>query len=169
MSVHPLVVQLRFARSELLKVLEGLPAEDAQRRMLPMNSISWMVGHLANHEASFWLLIAQGDSTYRWLHGMVASGKPASTPPLVDMLAAWREITAKADAYLDTISAESAVSSLDWKGQPYRENVGTMLLHLIYHYFYHIGEAHAARQMMGHTGLPDFISDMDDFAWGEER
>ena len=44
-----------------------------------------------------------------------------------------------------------------------------MLLHLIYHYFYHIGEAHAARQMMGHTGLPDFISDMDDFAWGGER
>lgn len=169
MNVHPLVVQLRFARTELLRVLDGLSAEDAQRRMLPMNSISWMVGHLANHEASDWLLIGQGDSTYRWLHGMVASGKPASTPPLAEMLAAWREITARADPYLDTITPEMALSFPQWKGQPYRENTGTMLAHLIYHYFFHIGEAHAARQMMGHTGLPDFVGYMDDFAWTGER
>ena len=169
MPVHPLVTQLRFARTELLRVLEGLSDEDAERRLMPMNSISWMVGHLANHEASFWLLIAQGDGTYRWLHNMVASGKPASTPPQADMLAAWKEITAKSDAYLDTITAGSAVSHLGWKGQPYKENVGTMLAHLIYHYFFHIGEAHAARSLMGHPDLPDFISEMDDFPWTSER
>ena len=169
MDIHPLVLQLRFARTELLRVLEGLSAEDAERRLLPMNSIGWMVGHLANHEASFWLLLAQGDTTYRWLHSAVATGKPASTPPLADMLAAWREITAKSDAYLDTLTPEMTLTSMEWKGQPYKENIGTMLLHLIYHYFFHIGEAHAARQMMGHTGLPDYVNDMDEYAWSGER
>lgn len=168
MSVHPLVVQLRFARAELLRMLEGLAAEDAGRRLLPMNSISWMVGHLANHEASFWLLVAQGDTTYKWLASQVATGKPASTPPLDEMLAAWREITMKADAYLDTITDEVALSRLEWKGQPYRESVGTMLLHLIYHYFFHIGEAHAARQMMGHADLPEYVGDMDGYEWGPQ-
>lgn len=169
MPVHPLVTQLRFARTELLRVLEGLSAEDAERRLLPMNSISWMLGHLANHEGSFWLLIAQGDGSYRWLHNMVATGKPASTPPLADMLAVWQEITAKADPFLDTITADTITTSLDWKGQPYKENLGSMLAHLIYHYFFHIGEAHAARSLMGHQDLPDFVSEMDGYFWTAER
>ncbi len=29
-----------------------------------------------------------------------------------------------------------------------------------YHYWYHLGEAHAIRQMLGHTGLPQFVGDM---------
>ena len=44
---HPLVDQLRFARSEFLRGLEGLTKEDAARRVLPANCISWNVGHLA--------------------------------------------------------------------------------------------------------------------------
>jgi len=56
---HPLVTQLRFARRELLWGLEGVTAEEAQHRFLPMNCISWMVGHLADHEHSYWLGLAQ--------------------------------------------------------------------------------------------------------------
>ena len=55
-STHPLVTQLWFARSELLRCLDGVPAEDAQRRLLPMNCISWVVGHLANQENAYWVL-----------------------------------------------------------------------------------------------------------------
>ena len=29
-----------------------------------------------------------------------------------------------------------------------------------YHYWFHIGEAHAVRQMLGHVDLPDFVGDM---------
>ena len=47
---HPRVDQLRFARSEFVRGLRGLTEADAQQRLLPMNSISWMVGHLAWHE-----------------------------------------------------------------------------------------------------------------------
>jgi len=29
-----------------------------------------------------------------------------------------------------------------------------------YHYWYHIGEAHAIRDMLGHQDLPEFVGDM---------
>ena len=45
---HPLITQLRFARSEFVRCLEGVSQEDAVKRLLPMNCISWIVGHLAN-------------------------------------------------------------------------------------------------------------------------
>jgi hypothetical protein len=47
---HSLVTQLRFARSEFTRCLEGISEEDARRRITPMNCISWMVGHMAAQE-----------------------------------------------------------------------------------------------------------------------
>jgi len=44
---HPLIVQLHFTRSEFKRALEGLSDADARRRLLPMNCISWNIGHLA--------------------------------------------------------------------------------------------------------------------------
>ena len=35
-----------------------------------------------------------------------------------------------------------------------------MLMRTIYHYWFHTGEAAAVRQLLGHTGLPEFVGDM---------
>jgi hypothetical protein len=35
-----------------------------------------------------------------------------------------------------------------------------MLTRNIYHYWFHTGEAHAIRQMLGHGRLPQFVGDM---------
>jgi len=35
-----------------------------------------------------------------------------------------------------------------------------MILKNIYHYWTHLGEAHAIRQMLGYTDLPQFVGDM---------
>lgn len=48
MPFHPLVTQLRFARSEFQRCLDGVSAEDAVHRFELMNCIGWSVGHLAN-------------------------------------------------------------------------------------------------------------------------
>ena len=50
-----------------------------QRRLEPMNSISWMVGHLAWHERLVWMERGQGLKVEPILDA-VASGLPASTP-----------------------------------------------------------------------------------------
>src|SRR5512138_393818 len=60
MAIHPLVVQLRFTRSEFLRCLAGVDDQDARRRFQPMNCISWMVGHLADQEHRYWITMAEG-------------------------------------------------------------------------------------------------------------
>ncbi|MBM4459889.1 MAG: DUF664 domain-containing protein [Chloroflexi bacterium] len=160
MSIHPLVTQLRFARSEFARGLAGVTDEEARRRFLPMNCISWLVGHLANQEHRYWVELAQGQSVVAGLHELVGFGKPASTPPLDEMWDAWRATTAAADRYLETLTAEQLPTHFLRSGQPVAENIGAMLLRNTYHYWYHTGEAAAVRQLLGHTGLPDFVGNM---------
>jgi hypothetical protein len=38
---------------------------------------------------------------------------------------------------------------------------GSLLLRVTYHYWYHLGENMAIRQMLGHTTLPQFVGDLD--------
>lgn len=47
--IHPLVAQLRFARSEFVRCLDGVWEEDGVKRLLPMNCVSWIVGRLSVH------------------------------------------------------------------------------------------------------------------------
>jgi uncharacterized damage-inducible protein DinB len=163
-----LVDQLRFARSELLRCLEGLSEEDALRRLGQMNSIGWIVGHLADQEHRYWVQLAQGKDVAPDLNALVGYGRPATTPPLAEMKAVWREVTGAANGYLDQLTAEALAEHLLWQGQPTHETVGTRLLRNIYHYWFHIGEAHAIRQGLGHLDLPDFVGSMEDAAYRPE-
>ena len=78
---HPLVLQLRFTRSEFLRGIRGVGAADARRRLEPMNCISWNVGHLAWQEQRYFLTIGQGSTPYPDIAERFASGGPPSTPP----------------------------------------------------------------------------------------
>lgn len=160
---HPLVTQLRFTRSEFQRALAGVSRDDACRRVLQMNCLSWIVGHLADQENTFWILMAQGQSLYPALHDLVGYGKPASTPPLEEMWAAWRDITQAADRYLDTLTPGMLLTFFEWKGKKVDENVGTLLYRNIYHYWYHTGEARGIRQVLGHTNLPEFVGEIPMF------
>jgi len=156
----PLVAQLRFARSEFQRCLEGLGAEDAQKRLGPMNSISWMIGHLANQEHFYWVFLAQEQMVAPGLNDLVGTGKPASTPPLNEMWAVWQRVTAAADPFLDSLTAGQLEAFFEFRGKPVRESMGTMLLRNTYHYWFHTGEAHAVRQQLGHGELPQFVGSM---------
>ena len=135
MSCHPLVTQLRFARSEFARCLEGVSAEDAVRRIMPMNCLSWIVGHMANQEQGWWVLVAQGRLVVSGLNDRVGYGKPASTPPLDEMWDAWRAITQAADEYLETLTTDLLQTHLTFKGGTRPESVGTMIQRNMYHYW----------------------------------
>lgn len=154
---HPLVTQLRFTRSEFQRAMAGVSEEEAQRRFPPINSISWIVGHLAWHEQRCWLYRAQGKTLLPELNELTAYGKPASTPPLAEMWAAWNTITQAADPWLDTLTEEMLLTHPLSDGVPHVESIGTMMLRVTYHYWYHIGESQAIRQLLGHSSLPDFV------------
>src|SRR5829696_8096939 len=107
---HPLVDQLRFARSEFCRGLEGDTDEEARRRLLPMNCISWNIGHLAVQEQRYWLLYAQGEMLLPEIDQAFRYGSPPSTPALDEVWSAWETITTAADLWLDTVTAETLLS-----------------------------------------------------------
>jgi hypothetical protein len=160
--VHPLVTQLRFARSEFMRGLEGVTSKDAVRSVAPLNCLSWTVGHLANQEQFMWVLMAQQRIVVPNLYLRVGTGQPGSAPDWAEMQAAWRTVTAAADEYLNTLTPELLATHLIYEGEPQREDVGTLLLRNVYHYWFHLGEAYALREMLGHKGLPSFVGRMDD-------
>jgi uncharacterized damage-inducible protein DinB len=163
MAVHLLVAQLRFARSEFVRCLEGVSEADGVRRIQPMNSISWMIGHLANQEQRYWLIFPGGQPLSADLNERVGSGKPASTPPMHEMWDIWRAVTQAADAYLDKLTPEIMQQFYTRSnGQPFPESIGTLLLRNIYHYWFHTGEAHAVRQVSGHADLPQFVGNISE-------
>jgi uncharacterized damage-inducible protein DinB len=169
MQLHLLVAQLRFTRSELVRSLEGVTPEEAVRRFMPMNCISWIVGHLANQEHRYWVVFAQNKNVAPDLYEQVGYGKPASAPPLSEMWSTWKKVTDAADVYLDTLTPEKLQTFFMKDGNPVDESVGTLLMRTIYHYWYHNGEASAIRQMLGHTHLPEFVGDMDQAAYYPEQ
>jgi hypothetical protein len=164
MAAHPRVEQLRFARSELVRGLVGITDEEARRRFLPMNCISWIVGHLAGQEYRYWLLRGQGRDPLPIANELAAYGKPATTPPLDVAWDTWRSVVELVDPYLDGLSGADLETRYLINGQPHGETVGTMIQRVTYHYWYHIGEALAIRQLLGHVDLPEFVGDFGDEA-----
>lgn len=157
----PLVLQLRFTRSEFRRALKGLKDTEARRRFMPMNCISWNVGHLAWQEQRYFLFYGQGRMLLPEIDKSFAYGAPASTPSLDEMWAAWKTITAATDPWLDALTVEKLQQHvlLNGKLSPYL--FGSLLQRVIYHYWYHIGENMAIRQKLGHTRLPQFVGDLD--------
>jgi uncharacterized damage-inducible protein DinB len=161
---HPLVEQLRFARSEFRRGMESVSDEEARRRFLPMNCLSWNVGHLAAQEQRYWLLYAQGEMLLPEVDRAFRYGSPASTPALNEMWSAWEMITTTADPWLDAVTSETLLSNGTRDGKPTDYTLGSLMLRNIYHYWYHTGENAAIRQQLGHTDLPDFVGNIDDEA-----
>ena len=159
--VHPLVEQLRFARSEFRRGLQGVTEEEARRRILPMNCLSWNVGHLAWQEQRYWLLRAQAQMLMSEINERFAYGAEASTPSLDEMWKAWSVITEAADPWLNSVTTETLESNVVIDREQSEYIFGSLLQRMIYHYWYHTGENAAIRQNLGHAGLPDFVGDID--------
>jgi len=157
---HPLVLQLRFTRSELLRALKDVSAEEAVKHFEPMNCISWIVGHLANQEQTYWLTRAQGITPVPEVTAY-GFGQPKSTPDLDEMWAAWHQVTDASNDFLDTLDNEQMTSNVFPKTNvTLRESVGTSMYRVIYHYWFHLGESQAIRQLLGHTDLPSFVGNL---------
>jgi len=154
-----------------------------------MNCISWMVGHLAAQEQEYFIFFPKGKVPHPQLNVSHGFGQPAVTPPLADMWQVWHDITEAADPFLDLVTEdqleihlEQNVEALDealfaygqakeimktQKSVKSYENIGTRILRVTYHYFFHTGEAHAIRQKLGHPDLPYFVGDMPDYLFQE--
>ena len=152
-----IINQLKFTRGEFRKGFTGVSEEEGARRFMPINSIGWMVGHLAWHEQLYWLTRLQGTTPIPELNDLASFGGEASQPSLAQMIAYWEQVTAEADRFLEKLTlADLTPNVVDSSGREYQINKGTLISRVIYHYWYHTGEMQAVRQLMGHKGLRGF-------------
>jgi uncharacterized damage-inducible protein DinB len=158
---HPIVAQFLFTRTEWLRGLTGLTEEEGSRHFGQMNCISWTVGHLAWHEQKYWLERAQNIILLPDLNNKFAFGSPMSTPSLKEMLAAWRKVSRASTASLEALDSTGLSAELLRKGKPVGQTLGSAMYRIIYHYWYHIGEIQAVRQMLGHQDLPVYVGNLE--------
>ena len=158
---HPLVDQFRFTRSEWLRGLEGVTEADGARHFGPMNCISWTVGHLTWHEQRTFLQRPQDKILIPKLNELFAYGAPMNTPSLAEMLETWHTITTATDPYLDSLGTEDLLKDLLLNGESVGQTRGSALRRVTYHYWYHIGEIQAIRQMLTHKNLPEYVGDIE--------
>jgi hypothetical protein len=158
---HPLVIQLYFTRKEFMRSVKGLTDEEARKRFLPMNCISWNIGHLAWQEQKYFIYYGLGKLTLPEVNTLYAYGAPASTPELGETLKAWRKITRAADEWLETVTSDKLKENIIKDGKALPVIFGSMLQRVIYHYWYHIGENMGIRQNLKQTHLPVFVGNID--------
>jgi len=156
---HPLVLQLRFTRSEFVRAAK-VSEDDAAKRVMPMNSISWTIGHLAWQEQRYFIFFPTGELLVPEIRDL-AFGSPHSTPSAKKMWAAWRKVTKAADDWLDSLTTSKLQQMVVLDGKRSNRMYGNLLQRVIYHYWYHIGENMAVRKMLGHTGFGYFVGNID--------
>ncbi len=156
---HPRVEQLRFTRAEWRRALRGIPEPDGYRRFEPINSIGWIVAHLGWQEQRYFVARAQGRLPIPELDTMAPSGGPPTTPSLRKALDLWQRATLEADPWLDALDTADLVEPLPPPGGP--RTVGDAILRVTYHYWQHIGEVMAIRQLLDHPRRPEFVGDIE--------
>jgi hypothetical protein len=137
--------------------LRGVTEEAAARHFGPMNSISWIVGHLTWQEQRYLLHRPQGIMLREDIQTEFAFGAPMSTPSLKEMLAAWRRITKAAEPFLDQLTTKKLLVDLPLNGKKSGQTQGSAIRRLTYHYWYHIGEIQAIRQQLRERNLPVYV------------
>jgi len=158
---HPVVEQLRFTRGEWLRGLSAVTEADAAQHCGQMNSIGWIVGHLTWQEQRYLLHRPQGIMLLPEIQKRFAFRAPMSTPSLAEVLKAWRQVTTATDAFLDSLTTEDLLRDLPLNGRPTGQSQGSAIRRLTYHYWFHIGEIQAIRQILGHKRLPVYVGDIE--------
>jgi hypothetical protein len=155
-----LVTQRYFARRELIRFLDCVSQQDSIQRVEPINSISWIIGHLTAQDQHQLIELARIALPDPSIPELVGIGKPASAPPLDEVWTGWRGITNKADQFLETITSQMLTTDQEKNGAPGMESAGRFSLRNIYPDWFHIGEAQAIRQVLGHRHLQQNVGDL---------
>lgn len=159
---HPLVVQLRFTRREFARAVVGVTDEEALERPGGLNAVGWAVAHLTWQEQKYFLDLGQGERPYPDVDRAFRPGASAATPPLEEALRAWRDVTRRADPWLDTLDVAAMAAPYRKKdGAPGGRIVGDLVQRVTYHYWYHLGQVVAVRRLLGHAKVPQFVGNLD--------
>jgi hypothetical protein len=84
-----------------------------------------------------------------------------STPSLAEMRSMWDAVIGAVDPYLDSLTTRRLDEDILVRDETGQQSAGSALRRVTYHYWYHIGETQAIRQMLGHHDLPEYVGDIE--------
>lgn len=153
-GAHHLVRYLQHARRELRRAVDGMALPDLERHVGGINSVAWMVGHLAWQEQAYWLT-SRGEPALADLDAY-GRGRPDATSEFDALFAVWVRVTAAADGWLTRLGDADVRSHLRGRRLFEQENVGTLLTRTSSHYYLHIGQITAVRRLLDDR-VPAFV------------
>ncbi len=157
-GAHHLVRYLQHARRELRRAVDGMSAADLERRVGGINSVAWMVGHLAWQEQAYWLL-SRGEPALADLDAF-GRGRPDAPPAFDELFDVWARVTAASDVWLSGLDEAGLRSHLQGRRLFEKENVGTLLTRASSHYYLHIGQITAVRRLLDDR-VPSFVGSQE--------
>jgi hypothetical protein len=148
----------RFALSEFVRGLDGLSDGDARLRLTKAdggqtNAISWTAAHIGRH----WLAtaaLAGGDAVAPELARYASGSTDPAPPPLAEALAVLEDAQA---SLVWVEKADAALMALQPGGTG--DSIGTRLMRVTLHTWFHTGEINMIRQILSHAEIP-FIGPM---------
>lgn len=153
-EAHHLVRYLQHVRRELRRAVDGMTVADLERRVGGINSVAWMVGHLAWQEQGYWLT-SRGEPAVADLHAF-GHARPEAPPRFGELFDVWVRVTAAADPWLVGLQDEDLRAHLQGRRLFDEENIGTLLTRTSSHYYLHIGQITAIRKLLDYP-VPGFV------------
>ncbi len=157
---HHLVRYIWHVRRELERVLDGISEADLNREVHlnddsgSINSIAWMIGHLAMQEQAYWLLFTGNELVDKNLK--VYGGKVEDAKDFAELFELWKKITEQSNAWLETATPKDLENTFEKA----RENTGSLMTRVIGHYYFHIGQIATIRKLLGYD-VPSFVGSQE--------
>ncbi len=157
MSLH-LVRYTIHVRRELRRAVEGMTESDLEKRVGGMNSVAWMIAHLAAQEQSYWLesraLPVVADLSF------LRKKDESATPNFAAMWAVWEDVIKQSDSYLLSLTETDLKHHFTTRKSFEIENIGSLLTRVIGHYYLHIGQITVIRKLLDYD-VPAFVGSQE--------
>ncbi len=151
---HHLVRYVWHVRRELERSLENISEADLNREVGGLNSIAWMIGHLAMQEQAYWLFFRGEELVEK---NLKAYGSKVEDPKeFAELFELWKSITEQSNGWLET----ATTSDLENQFEKAKENTGSLLTRVIGHYYFHIGQIATIRKLLGYD-VPGFVGSQE--------
>ena len=103
----------------------------------------------------------QGILLFPELQQEFAVGAPMSTPSLAVVRKAWDKVTKASDPFLDSLTTKELLRDLPLDGKRTGQTRADAIRRTTFHYWFHIGEIQAIRQMLDHQRLPQYVGNLE--------
>lgn len=131
---------------------------DLEKRVGGVNSIAWMAGHLAWQEQAYWLT-SRGMEPIADLAPYKNGCEPCA-PSFAELFAAWEQVTAATDAWLDGLTEDDLRGHFPGRRFFEIENIGSLMMRVFGHYYVHVGQITAIRKILGYD-VPGFVGSQE--------